>query len=201
MTRTYYKAILQKLHRQKFYLHRSILNKHQREFLNVSNDVPNWFSKCRNYKNCKGIVIQRLWVFEFRDQVPYFRDVSELRVPPNLSLSDLIKHGTEHCTANESQINMTISSTDRHVSELEWTVSLPNFPRLCTFFFFFFFIWSSKFKQFLNIYFYERYSDSKIRFCFKKLNFILFYFILFYFILFYFILFYFILLLLLLLFC
>ena len=84
MTTTYYKAILQKLHRQKFYLHRWILSKHQSEFLSISNDVPNWFSEGRNYKNRKGIVIQRLWVFEFRDPVSYFRDVSELRVPPNL---------------------------------------------------------------------------------------------------------------------
>ena len=80
----YYKAILQKLHRQKFYMHRWILSKHQREFLNVSNDVLNWFSEGWNYKNRKGIVIHRLWVFEFRNPVLYFRDVSELRIPPNL---------------------------------------------------------------------------------------------------------------------
>ena len=48
--------------------------------------MPNWFSEGRNYKNRKGILIQRLWVFEFRYPVLYFKDVSELRVPPNLTL-------------------------------------------------------------------------------------------------------------------
>ena len=102
MTRAYYKAILQKLHRQKFYLHRWILSKHQIEFLNVSNDVPNWFNKCRNYKNHKGIVIQRLWVFEFRDPVLYFRDVSELRVPPTLRFGfckfQILQTQSFHCS-------------------------------------------------------------------------------------------------------
>ena len=35
-------------------------------------------------KNRKGVVIQRLWVFEFSDQVSDFRDVSDLQVPPNV---------------------------------------------------------------------------------------------------------------------
>ena len=61
MTRTYYKAILQKLHRQKFNLHRRMLsfwtNLTMCRIGSVSAEI---------IKNCKGIVIQRLWVFEFR---------------------------------------------------------------------------------------------------------------------------------------
>ena len=49
---------------------------------------------CQIGKNRKGIVIQRFWVFEFRDPVLYFRDVSELRVPPNLILFS----GETYCT-------------------------------------------------------------------------------------------------------
>ena len=53
--------------------------------------MPNRFSEGRNYKDRKGIVIQRLWVFEFRDPVLDFREVSELRVPPNLIYAGTVK--------------------------------------------------------------------------------------------------------------
>ena len=128
VTRAYYKAILQKLHRQKLHLHRWIWNKHQREFLNVSNDVLNWFSEGQNYKNHKGIVIQRLWVFEFSDPVLDFRDASELRVPPNLVwncssvlTSDLILH-----TSN-MLVKISLKIVERFSNERNFLFNFPYF--------------------------------------------------------------------------